>query len=91
LSTTSIADPADLAGANVDAANASAPRLDTISRFIADRFNALSGKPFKDEFQAWRADFKPGIQAQDWSTRELRVYDPFNNQITFGEPIRKRR
>jgi catechol 2,3-dioxygenase-like lactoylglutathione lyase family enzyme len=30
---------------------------------------------------------KPGIQTQEWGTRELRVYDPFNNQITFSEPI----
>lgn len=29
----------------------------------------------------------PGIQTQEWGTRELRVYDPFGNQITFSEPI----
>lgn len=27
----------------------------------------------------------PGIQTQDWGTRELTVYDPFNNHVTFSE------
>ena len=29
----------------------------------------------------------PGIQTQEWGTRELRVYDPFNNQLIFSERI----
>jgi hypothetical protein len=29
----------------------------------------------------------PGIQTQEWGTRELRVYDPSNNQIVFSERI----
>jgi len=29
----------------------------------------------------------PGIQTQEWGTRELRVYDPFNNQISFSEQL----
>ncbi len=28
----------------------------------------------------------PGIIEQDWGTRELTVYDPFNNQLSFREP-----
>jgi catechol 2,3-dioxygenase-like lactoylglutathione lyase family enzyme len=29
----------------------------------------------------------PGIQTQEWGTRDLCVYDPFNNQIVFSERI----
>jgi hypothetical protein len=29
----------------------------------------------------------PGIVEQEWGTRELTVYDPFNNQLTFREPL----
>lgn len=27
----------------------------------------------------------PGIQTQEWGTRELIVYDPFNNHVVFSE------
>ena len=29
----------------------------------------------------------PGIVEQEWGTRELVVYDPFNNHIAFREPL----
>jgi uncharacterized glyoxalase superfamily protein PhnB len=29
----------------------------------------------------------PGIQTQEWGTRELSVCDPFNNKLTFSERI----
>ena len=29
----------------------------------------------------------PGIQEQEWGTRELSVIDPFGNHLTFSEPI----
>ncbi len=29
----------------------------------------------------------PGIQTQEWGTRDLSVVDPFNNQIVFSERI----
>lgn len=29
----------------------------------------------------------PGIQEQEWGARELRVYDPFGNQLAFSEPM----
>jgi hypothetical protein len=29
------------------------------------------------------------LQKQDWGMLELQVVDPFNNRITFGEPIEK--
>jgi hypothetical protein len=29
--------------------------------------------------------FKPSIQRQEWGTREMVVYDPFNNHIVFSE------
>jgi catechol 2,3-dioxygenase-like lactoylglutathione lyase family enzyme len=32
----------------------------------------------------------PGIQEQEWGTRELTVYDPVGNHITFREPITSR-
>ena len=32
---------------------------------------------------------RPGLQRQDWGMNELTVIDPFNNRITFGEPIDK--
>jgi len=32
---------------------------------------------------------RPGLQRQDWGMLELTVTDPFNNRITFGEPIEK--
>ena len=32
---------------------------------------------------------RPGLQKQDWGMLELQVVDPFNNRITFGEPIEK--
>ena len=31
--------------------------------------------------------FNPSIQTQEWGTREMVVYDPFNNHIVFSEPI----
>jgi catechol 2,3-dioxygenase-like lactoylglutathione lyase family enzyme len=31
----------------------------------------------------------PGLQEQDWGMLEVQVVDPFNNRITFGEPIEK--
>lgn len=30
----------------------------------------------------------PGIKTQEWGTRELVVYDPFNNRVCFQEPLR---
>ena len=30
---------------------------------------------------------RPGLQRQEWGMLELTVTDPFNNRITFGEPI----
>ncbi len=30
---------------------------------------------------------KPGIQTQDWGTRELCVVDPCGNKIIFSEPV----
>lgn len=32
---------------------------------------------------------RPGLQKQDWGMLEVQVVDPFNNRITFGEPIEK--
>ena len=32
----------------------------------------------------------PGIQPQEWGTRELTVYDPFGNHVTFSERIEAR-
>jgi hypothetical protein len=32
---------------------------------------------------------RPGLQRQDWGMLEMTVVDPFNNRITFGEPIEK--
>jgi catechol 2,3-dioxygenase-like lactoylglutathione lyase family enzyme len=32
---------------------------------------------------------RPGLEKQEWGMLELRVVDPFNNRITFGEPIGK--
>lgn len=29
----------------------------------------------------------PGIQEQEWGTRDMTVIDPFNNQIIFSEPV----
>lgn len=29
----------------------------------------------------------PGIQTQEWGTRDLSVVDPFKNQLVFSEPI----
>jgi uncharacterized glyoxalase superfamily protein PhnB len=29
----------------------------------------------------------PGIVEQEWGTREMTVYDPFNNHVTFREPL----
>jgi uncharacterized glyoxalase superfamily protein PhnB len=29
----------------------------------------------------------PGIQEQEWGTRDLTVVDPFNNRIIFSEPM----
>ncbi len=31
---------------------------------------------------------RPGIQTQEWGTREMRVYDPFGNQLCFSEVIK---
>ncbi len=32
---------------------------------------------------------RPGLQQQDWGMLEVTVIDPFNNRITFGEPVEK--
>jgi len=32
---------------------------------------------------------RPGLQKQEWGMLEVQVVDPFNNKITFGEPIDK--
>ena len=32
---------------------------------------------------------RPGITEQEWGMLEFYVTDPFNNRITFGEPIEK--
>ena len=32
---------------------------------------------------------RPGLQKQEWGMLELQVVDPFNNRITFGEPIER--
>lgn len=32
---------------------------------------------------------RPGLQKQHWGMLEVQVIDPFNNRITFGEPVRK--
>jgi uncharacterized glyoxalase superfamily protein PhnB len=29
----------------------------------------------------------PGIQEQEWGRRELRVFDPFGNQLVFSEAV----
>ncbi len=29
----------------------------------------------------------PGIVEQEWGVREMTVYDPFNNHLTFREPL----
>ena len=29
----------------------------------------------------------PGIQNQEWGTREFTVVDPFGNHLTFAEPV----
>jgi hypothetical protein len=29
----------------------------------------------------------PGIQEQEWGTREMTVIDPVGNQLIFSEPI----
>jgi catechol 2,3-dioxygenase-like lactoylglutathione lyase family enzyme len=31
--------------------------------------------------------FNPSIQTQEWGTREMVVYDPFNNHLVFSERI----
>jgi catechol 2,3-dioxygenase-like lactoylglutathione lyase family enzyme len=31
----------------------------------------------------------PGLQEQEWGMIEVTVADPFNNRITFGEPMEK--
>jgi catechol 2,3-dioxygenase-like lactoylglutathione lyase family enzyme len=31
--------------------------------------------------------YNPSIQTQDWGQRELTVIDPFNNRVTFSEPV----
>jgi catechol 2,3-dioxygenase-like lactoylglutathione lyase family enzyme len=33
----------------------------------------------------------PSIVEQEWGTREFTVYDPFNNHITFREPLESSR
>lgn len=41
---------------------------------------------FHDELSAKNYRYmNPGIQTQQWGTRELTVYDPFNNHVTFSE------
>jgi hypothetical protein len=32
---------------------------------------------------------RPGVQEQDWGTREMSISDPFNNQLVFWEPFTK--
>ena len=45
---------------------------------------------FHAELTAKRYKYmKPGITVQEWGMRDMTVYDPFNNQITFREPITK--
>jgi uncharacterized glyoxalase superfamily protein PhnB len=31
--------------------------------------------------------YNPGLQDQEWGTREMTVIDPFGNHVTFREPI----
>ena len=50
---------------------------------VEDLHRELIGKKYKYN--------RPGLQKQDWGMLELQVVDPFNNRITFGEPIEKAR
>ena len=48
---------------------------------VAELHRELSDKEYRYN--------RPGLQRQDWGMNELTVIDPFNNRITFGEPIDK--
>jgi uncharacterized glyoxalase superfamily protein PhnB len=40
------------------------------------------------ELQAKKYKYmNPGIQQQEWGTRELSVYDPFGNRVIFSERV----
>jgi uncharacterized glyoxalase superfamily protein PhnB len=42
------------------------------------------------ELQAKRYKYmNPGIQKQEWGTRELCVYDPFGNRVIFSERLQE--
>jgi uncharacterized glyoxalase superfamily protein PhnB len=46
---------------------------------IADLHRELKAKNYRY--------MNPEIQTQEWGTRELTTYDPFNNHVTFSERI----
>ena len=48
---------------------------------VAELHRELSGKNYRHN--------RPGLQQQDWGMTEMQVVDPFNNRITFAEPIEK--
>jgi catechol 2,3-dioxygenase-like lactoylglutathione lyase family enzyme len=48
---------------------------------VAELHRELSEKKYRHN--------RPSLQQQDWGMIELQVVDPFNNRITFGEPIEK--
>jgi catechol 2,3-dioxygenase-like lactoylglutathione lyase family enzyme len=48
---------------------------------VEDLHRELIGKKYRHN--------RPGLQKQDWGMLEVQVVDPFNNRITFGEPIEK--
>ena len=48
---------------------------------VEDLHRELIGKKYRHN--------RPGLQKQDWGMLEMQVVDPFNNRITFGEPIEK--
>jgi len=47
--------------------------------------DALHREPIDKKYRHNR----PGLQKQEWGMLELQVVDPFNNRITFGEPIER--
>jgi catechol 2,3-dioxygenase-like lactoylglutathione lyase family enzyme len=48
---------------------------------VADLHRELTDKKYRHN--------RPGLQRQDWGMLEVQVVDPFNNRITFGEPLEK--
>jgi catechol 2,3-dioxygenase-like lactoylglutathione lyase family enzyme len=48
---------------------------------VAELHRELSDKNYRHN--------RPGLQRQEWGMLEVQVVDPFNNRITFGEPIEK--